>query len=83
MIAAPADAWGPFVADLPSAEQDARRRELRALALTLCGPTHPLTRALTASNPEALEAALQEIGFMPPLQRRRLLATYAALKDTP
>lgn len=83
MTPQPADAWGPFTPDLEPAEQDARRRELRALALTLCGPTHPLYRALTARTPEALETALQEIGFLPPLHRRRLLATYASLKDIP
>lgn len=83
MNAAAPDAWGPFVPDLAPAEQDARRRELRALALTLCGPTHPLYRALTARTPDALETALQEIRFLPSLHRRRLLATYASLKETP
>jgi hypothetical protein len=80
MTADPADAWGPFVPELDPAEADARRRELRALALTLCGgPSHPLYRALAARAPEALEDALAEIRAMAPVPRRRLLSTYAVL----
>src|SRR5690349_17922080 len=75
------DQWGPFNPEVGPEERDARRRELKALALAYCGPDHPLTRALTARTPEALEQALAEINAMAPLSRRRLLATYALLKD--
>jgi hypothetical protein len=76
-----ADAWGPFAPDLSREERDARRRELRAVALAYCGPNHPLTRALKARTPEALEEALAEIDRLPALGRRRLLSVYATLKE--
>lgn len=80
---AAADAWGPFAADLDPAERDARRRELRAVALAWCGPHHPLTQALRARTPEALAAALAEIDRLPARRRRNLLSAYATLKEPP
>jgi hypothetical protein len=78
-----ADAWGPFTPDLHPNEREARRRELRAVALAFCGPLHPLTQALRARTPEALAAALAAIDRMPPLPRRKLLSTYAVLYEEP
>jgi hypothetical protein len=61
------------------AERAARCRELRALALLLCGAAHPLTVALAEAitNPAAADRALAELlgflsreaGVFPPNQR--------------
>lgn len=63
------------------AEQAARLRELRALALVYLGPAHPATIALAAAiaNPSAEEEALAQIDTLPALRRRRLLGSYGAL----
>jgi hypothetical protein len=59
----------------------ARLRELRALALLLCGRSHPVTAALESAiaNPNAIDQALHLLGSLPALRRRQLLAAYAAL----
>jgi hypothetical protein len=58
------------------AEQAARLRELRALALVYLGPAHPATTALAAAigDPTAVDRALAELGAVPALRRRRLLS---------
>jgi hypothetical protein len=65
----------------PEAEIVPRLRELRALALLLCGARHPLTGALAAAvaDPAVADAALAEISRLPAVPRRRLLASYARL----
>jgi hypothetical protein len=68
-----------FAADEP--ERLARLREARMAALLLLGPHHALTVALAAAiaDPEVLGAAIEAIDGLPALQRRRLLATLAAV----
>jgi hypothetical protein len=72
---------GPWAAGLNNGERVARCRELRALAHVYLGPEHRLTQALGQAliDPAALEAARTELGSIPALSRRRLLASYAAL----
>ena len=74
--------FGPWRDGLSDAERDARRREIRALALAYLGPGHPVTRALAAGgdDPAALAQALAEMEALPSLRRRRLLAVYAELR---
>ncbi|HEX3410640.1 MAG TPA: hypothetical protein VHT00_02885 [Stellaceae bacterium] len=63
------------------AEQAARLRELRALALVYLGLRHPVTAALgeAIGDPSMVDRALAELGAVPALRRRRLLCAYAAL----
>ncbi len=77
---APWPRFGPW-AEADVVEQAAVTRELRALALLLCGPSHPLTAALAAAvaDPATLDHAAAELSRLPALRRRRLLATAAAL----
>jgi hypothetical protein len=74
-------AIGPWSAGIGDAERAARCRELRALALVYLGPTHPLTAALAdaIADDSALETARTQLGAIPALRRRRLLAAYTAL----
>jgi hypothetical protein len=62
-------------------ERTARLRELRAVAMLLCGANHPATRALECaiSDPRAAGTALASIDTLPALRRRRVLAIIAAL----
>jgi hypothetical protein len=57
------------------AEQAARLRELRALALLYFGLRHPVTAALrdAIGDPAMVDRALTELGMVPVLRRRRLL----------
>ena len=76
------DTWGPFRLDVDEAERLACLRSLRALARVLAGPrTVELCRALAAAetNPDALEPAREALRALEPVDRRRILATYAAL----
>jgi hypothetical protein len=75
-------AFGPWRRDVDPAERLADLRALRALTFTLCGPRHPLIRALHAAetgDADTLAAALREIDALPALPRRRLLSSFAAL----
>jgi hypothetical protein len=73
--------FDPWAIGIDPAERVAATRELRALALLLFGPDHPITLALAAAitDPAALDRAAAELYRLPALSRRRLLATYAAL----
>jgi hypothetical protein len=53
--------------------------------LLLCGAAHPVTVALAEAitNPAATDRALAELGAIPALRRRRLLASYGALMTRP
>jgi hypothetical protein len=75
------EAIGPWAAGIDDAERVARCRELRALSHVYLGRVHPLTAALGRAllDWSALEPARAELSAIPALQRRRLLATYAAL----
>ena len=63
------------------AECRSRLRELRAISLLLCGRSHPLTIALrdAVANLAEIDRALDEIGALPALRRRKVLACLAAL----
>lgn len=76
--------WGPFVTGIDPAERRARLRSLRMAVRLLCGPRgagcrHRLQVAeLALSGPDELaeaEAAFERLGS---LDRRRVLASYAA-----
>jgi hypothetical protein len=76
---------GFLLSGCSSAEQAARLRALRALALVYLGPAHPATIALAAAiaDPSTEEEALAQIDALPALRRRRLLASYGALMTKP
>jgi hypothetical protein len=79
----PRNWYGPWLPGLSAAERMARWRSTRALAFLLCGEEHPLTRALLAAelgDERAAADALEQVDKLPPLRRRRLLATMAALR---
>ena len=81
-MTAPADAWGPFRPELDDAERLACLRSLRALARVLAGPRADyLCRALAEAetDPAALEPARAALRALEPVDRRKILATYAAL----
>lgn len=78
----PIDAWGPFAAALEPGERRARLRCLRACVRLLCGPRGRgaenalrAAEAVSAPDPDALTALLR----LEPCDRRRVLASYAAI----
>lgn len=82
MMAAPSDDWGPFAAAINAAERLARTRALRAFLQDTHGTTHPLYRALyfaESGAPEDLVALSLEMDRFPALDRRKLLARWAAM----
>lgn len=78
----PADQWGPFALDLRPGERIARYRCLRAIVHLTCGPrgddlSDKLRRAeMLNVGPAVVLAALNALA---PLDRRRVLASYAAI----
>jgi len=76
------DQWGPFVPDLRPGERVARLRCLRAVVHLTCGPrgddlVDKLRRAeMLIVAPETVLATLARLD---PLDRRRVLASYAAI----
>ena len=81
MIAS-ADRWGPFAADIDQGERVARLRCLLAIVHLITGPRgRTVVAALRAAEGDeaALPAALAEIGRLDALDRRRALASYAAI----
>lgn len=77
-----ADQWGPFALDLRPSERIARLRCLRAVVHLTCGPrgddlSDRLRRAemLSVSS----ESVLASLNALEPLDRRRVLASYAAI----
>lgn len=76
------DRWGPWRDGLDAAELRARLRSLRALARVLLGPRgDSLADALhrAEDDPAALVPALAALDQLAPLDRRRLLGSYAPL----
>lgn len=78
----PCDAWGPFRPDIDPAERSARLRCLRAVvSLTTgsrgAGLADLLRRA--EREPATLEPALAALNRLAALDRRHVLASYAAL----
>ncbi|GJE77236.1 hypothetical protein [Methylorubrum suomiense] len=77
-----ADQWGPFALDLRPGERMARLRCLRAVVHLTCGPrgddlSDKLRRAeVSTVGPVVVLAALNALD---PLDRRRVLASYAAI----
>lgn len=81
MIAA-RDAWGPFRPDLDEVERRARLRCLRAVVHLSTGPRGAdladlLLRA--ENDPAVIPAALHALDRLAGLDRRHVLASYAAL----
>ena len=73
--------FGPWAPDLADGERLAPCRAFRAIAAIMCGPAHPLVvkLLLAEADSDAATAARQELDKLPALQRRRVLASYAAL----
>jgi hypothetical protein len=77
-----ADRFGPWAADLGETERVARLRALRAIVRLLTGSRGAeLYRLLKAAetHPEALEPAAHALAHLEPLDRRQVLACFAAL----
>lgn len=79
---APADAFGPWASNLSTAERCARLRCLRGLVHVLCGPRgRDLAELLhrAESDSGALRGSVDALARLQPVDRRRVLATYAKL----
>ncbi|MCJ2030912.1 hypothetical protein MKK50_16200 [Methylobacterium sp. J-043] len=79
---APGDAWGPFAADLEPGERLARLRALRAIVRLLCGLRGAAAAAAllaAEARPDADPAACAAVMALEPIDRRRVLASYAGL----
>lgn len=75
------DRWGPFASGLDPCERRARLRSLRAIARLHIGPRGAaLDAALNAaeSDEDQLPKALTALDRLASLDRRRVLASYAA-----
>lgn len=77
-------AWGPFQPGLEAGERLARLRTLRGLIRVLAGPRgaeagHKLLLAEVDPDDEVLAEAAQEFDRLPAIDRRRVLASFAAL----
>ncbi|MEH3145205.1 MAG: hypothetical protein PGN34_07610 [Methylobacterium frigidaeris] len=78
----PADAFGPWASDLSTAERRARLRCLRGLVHVLCGPRgQDLAELLDRAELDggALRESVGALARLEPIDRRRVLATYAKL----
>lgn len=76
------DAWGPFRPDLYEAERRARLRCLRAVVHLSTDPRGADLAALlrrAETDPAALPAAIDALNRLAGLDRRHVLASYAAL----
>ena len=79
---APCDQFGPWRPDITDAERLARLRSMRAIARLCLGPRgDALTDALRLSerSPDHLPAALVALDALAPIDRRTVLASFAAL----
>ncbi|MCJ2065745.1 hypothetical protein MKK63_24015 [Methylobacterium sp. J-088] len=79
---APANQFGPWSLGIDAAEQRARLRALRQTARLLVGPrAADLCRLLAQAetDPAALEPACRALDALASTDRRRVLASYAAL----
>lgn len=81
-VIAPGDQWGPFASGLDPAERLARLRCLRAIVHLVCGPRGAAAERVLIENerdPARAIEALAAFYAMAPLDKRRVLSTYAAL----
>ena len=82
---APGDRWGPFRPDLDEAERRACLRGLRTTARLLAGQRAASLCQLLAEaeiDLAALEPACRALNALAAIDRRRILASYAALTAT-
>lgn len=78
----PGDRFGPWADDLSTAERRARLRCLRAIVHLCCGPRgEVLAERLRAAEFDggALRESVEDLARLEPVDRRRVLATYARL----
>lgn len=76
------DRWGPFADDLDGAERTARLRTLQAVVHLLIGPRGAgLTQLLRDAERDQIRLpdALKGLNALAPLDRRRVLGSYAAI----
>lgn len=79
---APIDQWGPFRPDIDAAERLARLRSLRAIVRLSTGPRGDRLAGLlhrAERDTAALEPALAALNALATLDRRSVLASFAAL----
>jgi hypothetical protein len=92
-VAEPSEDWGPWNPRATDRERDLAVATLRTVACLTLGPDHPLSVALTRAyhaQPDALGMvadalceAGRELGRLPALARRHLLARYGTLVAPP
>lgn len=76
------DQWGPFRTDIDAAERLARLRSLRAIVRLSTGPRGDRLAGLlhrAERDTAALEPALAALNALAALDRRSVLASFAAL----
>lgn len=76
------DRFGPWRLNLDHAERLARLRSMRAIARLTLGPrgeTFAETLRQAEADPEQLEPALRQLNALAALDRRTVLASFAAL----
>lgn len=79
---APADAFGPWADGFSTAQRRARLRCLHDLVHVLCGPRgQDLAERLDRAEFDggALQESVEALARLEPVDRRRVLATYAGL----
>ncbi len=80
----PPDRFGPWADNLTEAERTARLRAMRAIVRLVCGPRGLALDAClerAEASAAALAASIDELDRLTPLDRRRVLASYAALHE--
>lgn len=76
------DRWGPFSAGITDCERTARLRSLRAIVRLLLGPRGDVLATAVQCAEEgavSLDALHRALSRLPSLDRRRVLASYAAV----
>jgi hypothetical protein len=75
------DRFGPWVAGIDAVERAKQFRSLAALAAAFCGSGSELALALRAAEQDLIAAprALELLGKMPALTRRRMLSVFGAV----
>jgi hypothetical protein len=73
--------YGPWSQSLHSGERVAQLRSLAALCAMSFGSEHPIVSSLrlAESDPSALRRAYEAFELLPPLPRRHVLSTFAAV----
>jgi hypothetical protein len=80
----PAGRFGPWVPGIAETERRRGLRALGALVTVYCGSNDPAVAALRRAEADtaASDQALAALDALPPLNRRKIIATYATVMST-